>query len=188
MLEGGDLEHVALQRAELDALAEQLAQVLLAAPQRRRLRAGRRRRGERPHRPEQRADHALGRPAQQPDRAARAADAHELVGDVLVVRREHRADRGHDDVERLVLERQLLGVGLHPLELEPLGLRAARGRPRAARASGRWPSRCAPACAAGIAALPVPEATSSTRMPGPIPHASTSRGPSGSRNVSTMDG
>ena len=46
----------------------------------------------------------------------------------------------------------------------------------------------APARAAGIAALPVPAATSSTRAPGPIPHACTSRGPIGSRNVSTIRG
>ena len=46
----------------------------------------------------------------------------------------------------------------------------------------------APRCAAGIEALPVPAATSRTRTPWPIPHASTSRGPSGSRNVSTIGG
>ena len=46
----------------------------------------------------------------------------------------------------------------------------------------------APAWAAGIEALPVPAATSRTRMPGPMPHAATSRGPSGSSNVSTMEG
>ena len=33
-----------------------------------------------------------------------------------------------------------------------------------------------------------PLATSSTDIPGPMPQASTSFGPSGSRNVSTMDG
>jgi hypothetical protein len=40
VFEGGDLQQVALQRAELDAIAEQLAHVILAAPQRWRLRAG----------------------------------------------------------------------------------------------------------------------------------------------------
>ena len=40
-----------------------------------------------------------------------------------MVRREHDADRGHDHVERLVRERQVLGVGLDPLELEALCLR-----------------------------------------------------------------
>ena len=54
------------------------------------------------------------------DRAAGAADADQLVGRGLVVRREHHADRGHHDVEGLVLERQVLGVGGHPVELERL--------------------------------------------------------------------
>ena len=44
----------------------------------------------------------------------------------------------------------------------------------------------APRAAAGREALPVPAATSSTRVPSAMGHASTSRGPSGSRNVSTM--
>jgi hypothetical protein len=35
-----------------------------------------------------------------------------------VVRREHHADRGHHGVERVVVERQRLGVRLTPLELE----------------------------------------------------------------------
>ena len=131
-LERGDLEHVALQRAEHHPVAEQLRQVLLAAPQRRRLGAGRRRGRERLHGPEQRAEHALGRPAQQADRASGPADAHELVGGRLVVRREHHADRRHDDVEGRGLERQVLGVGRDPLDVEPFGRR--RGRPRAARA------------------------------------------------------
>jgi hypothetical protein len=38
-----------------------------------------------------------------------------------MVRREHRADARHDDVEGRVLERQVLGVGLRPLQREPLG-------------------------------------------------------------------
>src|SRR3712207_8388774 len=49
--------------------------------------------------PEQRPQHPLGRPAQEPDRAAGTADADELVGHGAVVRREHGADAGHDDVE-----------------------------------------------------------------------------------------
>ncbi len=47
---------------------------------------------------------------------------------------------------------------------------------------------CAPLRAAGIEALPVPAATSSTLTPAPIRQASTSRGPSGVRNVSTIEG
>src|SRR5215216_1849672 len=46
-LESRDVEHFALQRPPLHAIAEHLAHVLLAAPQQRRLRPGRRRGGER---------------------------------------------------------------------------------------------------------------------------------------------
>ena len=46
----------------------------------------------------------------------------------------------------------------------------------------------APRSAARIAALPVPAATSSTRWPASTPAASTSRGPRGRRNVSTIEG
>ena len=69
-----------------------------------------------------------------------------------------------------------VGLGARAAGLEQLGRQVAGGD--VARRSA----------AAGIEALPVPAATSRTRMPGPIPHASTSRGPSGSRNVSTIDG
>src|SRR5512132_2104969 len=50
-LERGDLEDAARRRAEVDVGAEQLGEVRLVAPQRRRLRAGGRRRRERPERP-----------------------------------------------------------------------------------------------------------------------------------------
>jgi len=62
--EGGHLKHVALQLVELDPSTEQLAQVVLATPERRRLRAGRRRGGEWPDRAEEAADHPLRGPAQ----------------------------------------------------------------------------------------------------------------------------
>ncbi len=123
--EGGDRQRLSPERVQVDAVAEELAHVLLAAPQRRRLRAGRRRRGERAHGAEQRADLALGRPAQEPDPPARRAHAHELVRDGLVVRREHRTDRRHHDVVGLVRERQVLGIGLDPLELDARDLGAA---------------------------------------------------------------
>ena len=164
-LEGRDLEHVALERVELDAAAHQRLQVLLAAPQRRGLRARGRGRHERLHHAEQRAEHALRGPAEQPDRAAGAGDAHELVGGRLVVGREHHADRRHHDVERAVREREVLGVRLGPLELEALAPPRGAGPPPAAPASGRSRSRCAPRAAAGREALPVPAATSSTRVP-----------------------
>src|SRR5829696_7136483 len=68
-LERRHVEHLTLEGPPLDAVAEQLAHVVLVAPQRRRLGAGRRRRRERPHRAEEGADHAFRRPAQEPDRA-----------------------------------------------------------------------------------------------------------------------
>ena len=66
---------------------------------------------------------------------------------------------------------------------------SARRRP-ASRSSGvrSLAVTSAPARAAGSEALPVPAATSRTVVPGPMPQAATRRGPSGSRNVSTMDG
>ena len=66
----------------------------------------------------------------QPDRPSGPAHAHELVRDRPVIRREHRAERRRDDVELAVAERQRLGVGLDPLELD-----AARCAPRARPAS-----------------------------------------------------
>jgi hypothetical protein len=56
----------------------------------------------------------------------RAADPHHLVGDRLVVGSEERANGGGDDVELGGGEGQRLGVGLYPLELDPvcLGLAA----------------------------------------------------------------
>ena len=65
--------------------------------------------------------------------------------------------------------------------LTPLG-------PRLVEAAGIQAGQRVLDVAAGSDALPVPAATSSTFIPAPIPHASTSRGPSGSRNVSTIDG
>ena len=132
-LEGGDLEDAALARAELDRVAEELEQVRLAAPQRRGLGAGRRGRREGSDGAQERADQALRGPVQQPDGAAGTADAHELVGGLLVVGREHRADRGDDDVEGLVLEGQVLGVGLDPRDVDAGGRRRGGGPPRAAR-------------------------------------------------------
>jgi hypothetical protein len=92
--------------------------MVLAAPERGRLGAGRGRGHVRLHRREQPTEHALGRPVEQRDLAAWTADAHELVGCLLVVRSEHHADRRHHDVERCVGERQMLGVGLRPVERE----------------------------------------------------------------------
>ncbi len=65
-----------------------------------------------------------------------------------------------------VLERQVLRVGLDPVELEPgsLGTLAARLEQLGRQVAGRDRSR--PARRPGCDALPVPAATSSTRWPG----------------------
>ena len=49
-------------------------------------------------------------------------DADQLVGARLVVRGEHDADAGQHGVERAVVERERLGVGLPPVERDPGGL------------------------------------------------------------------
>ena len=113
---------------------------------------------------------------EQPDGAPGTADAHELVGDRLVVGREHRADRRHDDVEGGVAEGQVLRVGLDPVQPGPCA--SARARPASSSSGVRSLAvTSAPARAAAIDALPVPAPTSRTRIPGPMPHACTSRGP-----------
>jgi hypothetical protein len=100
-----------------DAVAEEVAHVLLVAPQWCGLCTLGKGRRERLHGLEHLADEALGRPADEGDASTRLRDPHELVGCRMVVRREHHADRREHDVERAVGERQRLGVGLAPLEL-----------------------------------------------------------------------
>ncbi len=93
--------------------------MVLAAPERRRLRAGRRRRSERLHGGEHLPDEPFGRPAQQADGAAGLADPHQLVRAGLVVRRKHHAQAGHHHIELVVLERERLGVPFLPVQLSP---------------------------------------------------------------------
>jgi hypothetical protein len=88
--------------------------VLLDAPEDRRLLDGRRVGGEQL---EELAGRALGREGEQPDRAARPADTHELVGGGLVVGSEDHAGRRGHDVELAVAERQRNGVGVDPFDL-----------------------------------------------------------------------
>ena len=65
----------------------------------------------------------LSRPIFPPNRA----HPHQLVGGVLMVRREHHADRGHHDVESLVLEGQRPRRRLRPTRVSsPSPRRAAR--------------------------------------------------------------
>ena len=91
--------------------------MVLAAPERWRLRARRGRRSERLHGGEHFPDEPFGRPAQQADGAARLADPYQFVRAGLVVRRKHHAQAGHHHVELVVLERECLGVPLLPVQL-----------------------------------------------------------------------
>ena len=96
--------------------------------------------------------------------ALRTQDARELARRHLVPRREHAPEGRNDDVEALVRERHVLGVTLDPSTSTPAA--AARARP-CSKSSGvrSRPTTRAPVAAAGIAALPVPQATSSTSSP-----------------------
>ena len=68
--------------------------------------------------------HRARRPVRHPDAPAGAADAQELVRDALLVGREHRAERRHDDVVGAVLEGKVLRVRDLRLHRQPFGLRA----------------------------------------------------------------
>ena len=83
--------------------------------------------------------------------------------------RKDRAERGRDDVELAVSERERLGVRLDPVEIDAGGL-GPRVRP-ASRLSGvrSDATTSAPVSAARIATVPVPAATSSTRWPAADP-------------------
>ncbi len=57
------------------------------------------------------------------------ADPEQLIGDRLMVGREHGAERRRDDVELAVRERQRLGVGDDPLDVDtPLASLVLAGR------------------------------------------------------------
>ncbi len=150
---------VCLLRSDIGhPIAEQRPDVLLAAPQRRRLRTGRRRRGVRLHGGEQLPDESLRRPVEQADGAAGAADPDQLVGAGLVMRREHHPDAGQHGVEVLVRERQCLRVAPPPSTIRRRA-RAACARPRSKSSGVRSEAMTsAPASAAGMAAFPDPAA------------------------------
>ena len=105
-----------------------------AAPQRRR--GGERRRGGHvaAHDLEQLADQALGRPVDEPDAPAGTADARQLVRDDLMARGELDAEGGDHAIEDVVLERDLLGVSLDPVDGDVVGDGA---RPRRVEQLGR---------------------------------------------------
>ncbi len=113
-----------------DPVAEQRPHVLLLPPQWRRLHSRGRRRRIRLEGGEHATDEPFGGPTQQPDRATGPADSYQLVRGGPVVRGEHDADAGHHRVERGVLERQRLGVGLLPAQDRSarLGLPAPHGQ------------------------------------------------------------
>jgi hypothetical protein len=76
------------------------------------------------HRAEELADERLRRPAGERDRAAGPADAQQLRRGPGLVRGEHAAEHGGDRVERIVRERQRLGIAFHEPDVEALGRRA----------------------------------------------------------------
>src|ERR1035441_2128727 len=90
--------------------AEQRADVVLAAPQRGRLRAGWGWWGVGLHGGEHLADEAFWGPAEQADGPARAADPDQFAAAGLVVRGEHDPNTGHHGVELAVGEWERLGV------------------------------------------------------------------------------
>jgi len=186
-LERRDVEEMALDRRELHAVALQLAHVRLSAPQRRGLGAGRGRRRERADRAEQPADRPLGRPAEHPDRPAgrqtriSSSAAIRWWGANITPIADITASKDSSSNGRCSASAST--------QASSRPAASARARPASSSSGVRSLAVTrAPASAAGIDALPVPAATSSTRMPGPMPHASTSRGPSGSSHVSTIDG
>jgi hypothetical protein len=69
------------------------------------------------------ADQPLGRPVDEPDRTARAADPDKLGRDDGVPRGELDAEDREDFVERRAGEREIFGVSHHELELDsgPVG-------------------------------------------------------------------
>ena len=100
-----------------------VVEMRLGAPQRRRLHAGRRRNvfadGL-----EQLADEALRRPVGQADLAARAADAHQFVRGLLLIRREHDAEGRKHDVEAGIGEGKRFRIGLLERDRQAVGLGA----------------------------------------------------------------
>ena len=118
---------------------------------------------------------AAGAPVGHDDLAAGLADAHHLVGRVVVQRRGGRAEGRHDAVEAVVLERSASASPSTHSTSTP----ASRGAPaRGLEELGgdvERRRRRRPLAAAAIATLPVPVATSSTRMPASMPTAPRDR-------------
>src|SRR5262245_48792747 len=93
-----------------DAIAEELAEALIGAPQRRRFDA----RGwwnVLANRAEHLADEAIRCPVRQANRAAVAADSQQFLGRLLLMWCKHHAEDREHHVERAVGKRQILSVG-----------------------------------------------------------------------------
>src|SRR2546425_521684 len=94
----------------------------LAAPQRRRLHA-RRRRNVFADGFEYLADEALRRPVGEADLAARTADAEELARRLLLIWRKHDAEGGKDDIEAGIREGKRFRIGLLERNGQAVGCR-----------------------------------------------------------------
>ena len=97
---------------------QHLAHVLLGAPEDRRLDDVGRWGHVAADGLEEGAGESLRRPGGRGDDTPGAADASQLRGRDRVARGEHVAEGRQDAVEALVFERQRLGVGLHPFDLD----------------------------------------------------------------------
>ena len=119
---------------------------------------------------------AAGAPVRHHDLAAGLADADELVGCLVVLGDERRPERRQHAVEAVVLVGQRLGVALDPVDLDPgLAGTAARGFEQL---GGDVEADDVGARRRGAdRALPVPVATSSTRMPAAIETAPATAAP-----------
>ena len=165
-----------LRRTDGAHARKELPQAILAAP-----RDGRCDPGGRRHVPsddlQELSDEAFGRPVGERDLAAGSHDAHDFASGPLLIRREHDAEGRQRDVERVVVERQTLGVALDELDLEPLGAGALGGAVQQLRARSRGRSPGDQRRAAASVALPLPQATSRTRDPASRSTASHSDSP-----------
>ena len=75
--------------------------------------------------PEHLSDEAVRCPVRQADLAARAADAQQFAGSLLLVGREHDAEGGEHDIEARIGEGQCLGIGFLEGDRQAVGFGAA---------------------------------------------------------------
>jgi hypothetical protein len=137
-------ERLAGQLERLHPVAEERSNVILAPPQQRRQRVRWRRWRVAVDDLEQVARQAGGDECSHSDRPAGTAHPHELIGHRLMARGEDRAGRGGDDVEHAVVERERLGVRLHPLEPHSVGEGLMASRSEVLRGEIGRDDLCAP--------------------------------------------